>query len=72
MRRELGDWLRRRLQKGVGDQGSGVREVLDNCGASITELQEQWADQRATQLSIRAREYHFPSLHSSTLPNPFH
>jgi len=57
MRHELGDWLRRRLKKGVGDQGSVAQEVLDNCGASITELQKQWTEQRATQLSIRACKY---------------
>jgi len=57
MRCELGDWLRRRLKKGVGDQGSVAQEVLDNCGASVTELQKQWTEQRATQLSIRARKY---------------
>jgi len=63
MRRELGDWLRRRLRKGVGDQGTAAREVLHDCGASVTELQEQWADQRATQLSIRARKYSSLNIH---------
>ena len=57
MQRELGDWLRRHLQKGIGEQGSATREVLDTCGVSITELREQWAHQRATQLSTRARKY---------------
>ena len=63
MRRELGDWLRRRLKKGVGEQGSAAREVLSHCSATITELQEQWTNQRETQLSIRARPY--TSLHRS-------
>jgi len=66
MWRELGDWLRRRLRKGVGNQGTAAREVLHDCGASVMELQEQWADQRATQLSIRARKYCFFLSHSST------
>jgi len=57
MQRELGDWLRHHLKKGVGNQGSVAQEVLDNCGASVTELQKQWTEQRATQLSIRARKY---------------
>ncbi|KIM50927.1 hypothetical protein SCLCIDRAFT_47498, partial [Scleroderma citrinum Foug A] len=51
---ELRDWLRRRLKKGIGKQGSVAQEVLDDCSVSITELQKQWSDQRATQLSIRA------------------
>ncbi|KIK15530.1 hypothetical protein PISMIDRAFT_16447 [Pisolithus microcarpus 441] len=54
MRTELGDWIRHRLKKGVREQGSAAQEALDNCGVSITELQEQWANQRAAQLSIRA------------------
>ena len=66
MRRELGDWLRHRLRKGVGNQGTAAREVLHDCGASVMELQEQWADQRATQLSIRAHKYCFFLSHSST------
>ena len=57
MRRELGDWLRRRLKKGVGEQGSAAQEVLNNCGVTVTELQEQWANQREAQLSIRAHTY---------------
>jgi len=52
MRRELRDWLRRRLKKGVGEQGSAAQEVLNNCGVTVTELQEQWANQREAQLSI--------------------
>ncbi|KIM56688.1 hypothetical protein SCLCIDRAFT_29357 [Scleroderma citrinum Foug A] len=54
MQRELGDWLRCRLKKGVGEQGSAAQEVLDDCGVSVMELQKQWSDQQATQLSIRA------------------
>ena len=69
MRRELGDWLRRRLRKGVGDQRSAVQEILDNCGVSITELQKQWAEQRATQLSIRARKHFNSTLPSCSLMN---
>ncbi|KAI5981055.1 hypothetical protein EDC04DRAFT_2916960 [Pisolithus marmoratus] len=54
LRTDLGDWARRRLKKGVCEQGSAAQEVLDNGGVSIMELQEQWANQRAAQLSIRA------------------
>ena len=71
MWRELGDWIRRRLHRGVGEQGSAAREVLDNCGVSITELREQWANQRVTQLSIQARKYCFLPSHS-ILPILFH
>ena len=63
MCRELGDWLRRRLKKGVGEQGSAAQEVLSHCGVTVVELQEQWTNQRETQLSIRARPY--TSLHRS-------
>ena len=62
MRRDLGDWLRRRLKKGVGNQGAAAQNVLDNCGVNVTELQKQWADQRAAQLSIRACKYSFLSI----------
>ena len=62
MRWGLGDWIRHRLKKGVGDQGAAAQDVLDNCGVSVTELQKQWADQQAAQLSIRARKYLFLSM----------
>ncbi|KAI6024524.1 hypothetical protein EDC04DRAFT_2869436 [Pisolithus marmoratus] len=45
MQTKLGDWLRCCLKKGV---------FLDNSGVSIVELKEQWANQQAAQLSIRA------------------
>ena len=57
MHRELGDWLRHCLKKGVGEQGSAAQDVLNNCGVTGTELQEQWANQWEIQLSIRARPY---------------
>ena len=52
MCRELGDWLRCHLKKGVGEQGSTVQEVLNNCSVTVMELQEQWANQQEAQLSI--------------------
>ncbi|KAI5991333.1 hypothetical protein EDC04DRAFT_2872922 [Pisolithus marmoratus] len=51
---DLRDWVRCHLKKGVHKQGFTAQEVLDNAGVSITELQEQWANQQAAQLSIRA------------------
>jgi len=45
MWRDLGDWLKRRLKKGVDDQGATAQEVLDNCDVSVTEHQKQWDTQ---------------------------
>ncbi|KAG6374455.1 hypothetical protein JVT61DRAFT_4497 [Boletus reticuloceps] len=55
MRQELGPWLKRRMKKGIGEQGAAAQHALDNCGISISELKSQWNAQRAAQLSIRAR-----------------
>jgi hypothetical protein len=55
MRVELGDWIKRRLKHGVNNQGSAAKEVLRNCGISAEDLRTQWADQKKSQLSIRAR-----------------
>jgi len=52
---DLGDWLRRRLKKGIQEQSSVAREVLDKCDLNVSELRKQWSDQRSAQLSIRAR-----------------
>ncbi|RDB15038.1 hypothetical protein Hypma_005430 [Hypsizygus marmoreus] len=54
LRDDLGDWIRRRLVKGVKDQGAAAQRVLDNCGVSIEELRLQWTMQQAAQLSVRA------------------
>jgi len=51
---DLGDWLRRRLKKGIQDQGSVAREILDQCELNVSELRKQWSDQRSAQLSIRS------------------
>jgi len=69
MRRDLGDWLKRHLKKGVDDQGATAQEVLDNCDVSVTELQKQWDAQRAAQLSIRAHKYSFLSVLPFSLTN---
>ena len=52
---DLGDWLWRRLKKGIEEQGSAAREVLDQCELGAVELCKQWLDQRSAQLSIRTR-----------------
>ncbi|KIO09804.1 hypothetical protein M404DRAFT_130054 [Pisolithus tinctorius Marx 270] len=54
MRSDLGDWIRRRLKKGIAEQGSEAQNVISDCGIGIPELRKQWSDQRSAQLSIRA------------------
>ncbi|KIK29762.1 hypothetical protein PISMIDRAFT_6531 [Pisolithus microcarpus 441] len=56
MRKDLGAWLKRRMRKGIGAQGSAAEEVLAGCDVPIAELQSQWIVQREAQLSIRARK----------------
>jgi hypothetical protein len=56
MRDDLGNWLRRRLDKGVVGQGQRARAILEDCGVSVGTLRKQWELQRAAQLSICARE----------------
>ncbi|KAH7903392.1 hypothetical protein BJ138DRAFT_1020714, partial [Hygrophoropsis aurantiaca] len=51
---DLGGWIRRRLKKGVQDQGDVANGTLDECGVSADELEIEWRKQRASQLSIRA------------------
>jgi hypothetical protein len=55
MRTDLGDWIRRRLKRGVEDQGSAAQSILRECGVAVEELRSEWASQRQSQLSIRAR-----------------
>jgi hypothetical protein len=56
MRADLGDWIRRRLKRGVKDQGTAAQEILDHCELSVEDLQLEWSQQRMSQLSVRARE----------------
>lgn len=56
MKADLGDWIKRRLKRGIKDQGSVALDTITRCETSVEELQAQWADQRQSQLSIRARE----------------
>jgi hypothetical protein len=57
MRADLGDWIKRRLKRGVGEQGTAAQSVLEECGVPIEDLRNEWASQRQSQLSIRARMY---------------
>ncbi|KAG2136082.1 uncharacterized protein EDB93DRAFT_1242431 [Suillus bovinus] len=36
MQSDLGDWIRRRLKRGVHDQGTAAQEVLDQCELSLS------------------------------------
>lgn len=55
MRMDLGDWIKRRLKRGVNAQGAIAREALDRCGIGIQDLRHEWADQKKSQLSVHAR-----------------
>jgi hypothetical protein len=55
MQVDLGDWIKRRLKRGVNNPGSAAKEALRKCGITAEDLQAQWADQKKSQLSIRAR-----------------
>jgi hypothetical protein len=55
MRADLGDWIRRRLRRGVEDQGTAARKLLEECEVAVSDLRKEWAMQKESQLSIRAR-----------------
>ena len=57
LRDDLGNWIRRRLMKGVTAQGKKARETIQDCGIPISELREQWGLQQASQLSLRSRKH---------------
>ncbi|KAG0706003.1 hypothetical protein DFH29DRAFT_980719 [Suillus ampliporus] len=54
MRIDLGDWIKRRLKRGIKDQGAVAQETLTQCQIPIEELRSQWLHQQKSQLSIRA------------------
>jgi hypothetical protein len=54
-RDQLGDWITRRLHKGVERNLQQMSINLRRCNVPMQELQEQWDAQRESQLSIRAR-----------------
>ncbi|TFK54454.1 hypothetical protein OE88DRAFT_1624486 [Heliocybe sulcata] len=54
LRDDLGDFLKRRLSRGVQRQGEEAKRTLEECGIPLPELRRQWEMQRAAQLSIRA------------------
>lgn len=56
LRDDLGNWLRRRLSRGVEGQGKKAQFTLTNSGVPVAELREQWNLQCVAQLSLRARK----------------
>jgi hypothetical protein len=61
MRDGLGAWIKRRLRKGVEQQGKNAAAELVACGVPEVELRKQWKIQQEAQLSLRARKlYLFP------------
>jgi hypothetical protein len=52
----LGDWINRKLDKGVGVQEAMARAELVKCGISEKELRQQWQKQKEAQMSVRARK----------------
>ncbi|KAG1864624.1 hypothetical protein C8R48DRAFT_601821 [Suillus tomentosus] len=54
MKADLGDWIKRRLKRDIKDQASAVLDVINRSETSVDDLRVQWANQRQSQLSIRA------------------
>ncbi|KZP13887.1 hypothetical protein FIBSPDRAFT_669407, partial [Athelia psychrophila] len=54
MRGGLGDWINRKLESGVKAMTADSQKILDTCGATETELREQWGLQVEAQISLCA------------------
>lgn len=54
LRDDLGYWIRRRTKHSDATEEK-AREALEECGVSEVDLRNEWALQRESQLSIRAR-----------------
>ncbi|KIL60922.1 hypothetical protein M378DRAFT_1061934 [Amanita muscaria Koide BX008] len=67
-RDQLGDWIARRLHKGVEHHSRHTTDILRVCDVPIQELREEWIAQREAQLSIRA---HAPARLKKELNNIF-
>lgn len=55
-RDQLGDWITRRLQKGVEQTLQQMTINIRRCNVPMQELREEWDAQRKSQLSVRARK----------------
>ena len=51
----LGDWIHRKLQKGVIPQAEEADVVLKDCGVEELVLRKEWELQKESQLSLHAR-----------------
>jgi len=58
LRDDLGDWIRRRMKRGVEEQGQKAKQILKMIAASGAELRRQWDLQKAAQMSVRSRMSH--------------
>jgi hypothetical protein len=56
LRDDLGDWIRRRLTKGIEGHTTKAKKTLDECGVPAKELRTEWTSQQASQLSLRAHK----------------
>jgi hypothetical protein len=59
LRDDLGDWIKRRLKKGIHEQGQKAKQILTTVTVSREELRRQWNLQKAAQMSVRSRRLHF-------------
>ncbi|KAG2054503.1 hypothetical protein BDR06DRAFT_1049502 [Suillus hirtellus] len=44
MKADLGDWIKRRLKRGIKDQASAVLDVINRSETSVDDLRVQWAN----------------------------
>lgn len=57
MRDDLGNWIVKR-RRHIDQQEQQARKILEDCGIPESELMELWKEQKAAQLSLRARKSH--------------
>ena len=58
VRENLGGWIRSRLKNGVEARTQAAEKEISQTQLPVAELRAQWSQQRAAQLSVKAREYH--------------
>ena len=56
VREGLGGWIRGRLKNGIEARTQAANSDLSHIQIPVAELREQWAHQRAAQLSVKARK----------------
>lgn len=61
-RDQLGDWIARRLHKGVEQYSRRAADILWDCDIPTNELRGEWAAQREAQLSVRERMLSFDGI----------